>query len=380
MLVAIDVIRRLQYKWLCKTQLRGPMGPYVKTERVSCQHHVSNIANVKSAANLFALDCPDGPDGPPALDPFDLTGERRLQKIRGNKSKENLSSNTARFLGQGAKRKKLWRSFMQHIHGSVRKIPVVKSARFWSVLRVAVYLYAHQDFLWEFNARYKQRLRDSQLGSTFDYVEANREFNVHGWQLMGVEYYGFHAPFNKSAANATPAAQARVVHEHAQIHDKLRKSVNRAGRVTFFIEHAMKVEVKRVLQLEVWYRALKLYLCMYYIRSRCDLQQDSMRFKGETGDCQRHTTAGRKQPRTKMQRQARAQELRQSIQISDPPEHSDDRLIAMSSGIYEKLKEFLGELVANGRLPPSVLEAKPTNENFFAEDVRRPVALSLLSG
>ena len=105
-----------------------------------------------------------------------------------------------------------------------------------------------------------------------------------------------------------------------------------------------------------------------------------MRFKGEKGDCQRHTTAGRKQPRTKMQRQARAQELRQSIQISDPPEHSDDRLIAMSSGIYEKLKEFLGELVANGRLPASILEAKPTNENFFAEDVRRPAALSLLSG
>ena len=84
----IDIIRRLEYRWLCVTGLRGEMGAYVPTIFVSCEHHCSNLVSVLVDSSTYKLDCPDGV---PATDPSDPTGKRQLAEKRGNKAGEKLT-------------------------------------------------------------------------------------------------------------------------------------------------------------------------------------------------------------------------------------------------------------------------------------------------
>jgi hypothetical protein len=129
LLAMIDLVRRHEYLYLKRSGLRE-MGRYVKTIGVSCQHHDSNLVAVHLSRLLRALDTSQ-------RDPFTHAQKMSETDIRGNKKTESFAINAARFIAGCLKQDTRWGDCCKTHAGDEKGLPVVKSARFWSVQIVA---------------------------------------------------------------------------------------------------------------------------------------------------------------------------------------------------------------------------------------------------
>jgi hypothetical protein len=235
LIVMIDLVRAHEYRYL-KVTSRPFIGPYIETRTSSCQLHDSNLINTELSRCLryFDLNAKDDLD---PTSPFST-----MEKIRGNKSTESFSYNAVRFLASLMKKDKDWRAFMLFRYGDNGGIKPIKSARFWAAMLVGMYLYKRIDFMLDEFCESKDH-SNKQVGGTLEEVRARRK--LFKWELlmMGVDYRGFHSPWNKKASAAAKdnadwslEDQAKYVKAQRDFHKKCIESAG--ARDAYWREHA----------------------------------------------------------------------------------------------------------------------------------------------
>ena len=258
--------------------------------------------------------------------------------VRGQNSKECWSSNVARFLAGCFKKNSSWGAYMLSNYGDDGGIPVVKSARFWSVMIVASdYLYTRFDYIFKFHEAHREVYKDKQIGKTLEYAALNKDLLEFDWLLNAVDYHGFHSPFNKSAQAKGPKEQAayvrRVVEEHRAM------TTDDTKMLAHWRKHARTAMVNREL-----------------------FKEKAEYFKTTKGAGEK----GRVQPPAEVAR--RRAELTRTLPVPDPAPNLLPRIRAMHEAVVTKLSEHLSEISAEGDVEKSVVKCNAPNENFVAED------------
>ena len=426
LLVMIDEYRRREYLWL-RVSLRTDMNLFVQTETVSCQHHDSNVSsqqaspccstsiaaqsvfrarapcplksdtarwavsivdcitlacvlqlvNVEVSRITRRIDSTGGPTGGRAVDPFCGAGTTLVAEVRGNKKTESLTANVTRFLIGCMKKDQSWGAFLLRRYGDTGGLPVVKSARFWSVLQAAEYFYLRQRYVWEFADTYKITKRDLQMGKTLEYARENRALNEFSWELQSIELGAFHRPFNGAAANTDPQAQAAnvkiIVEKHKALLDLPRpeigpplqdgaieadRAAKAAARAAYFVAEARPLRLRRRIFEEDCER-------------RCVLG----RFEGigDDGAPMLGVCTAAERARTAAEIEVRSNELLNDPGFmaalnQPPPAKCDDRLQAMHHAIVNKLQQMLTDIAETGKVSQVVEDANTPNTSFLAED------------
>ena len=361
LLVMIDAVRRLEYLWLKASGLRPHMSPFIQTEIVSCQHHDSNLINVDISRITRRIDEASGPDGGRGMDPYQPGVQ--VEEVRGNKKTESLTCNFTRFLSGCFRKDPSWRAFMVSRYNDRGSIPVVKCARFWSVLQAAHYLYLREKFVWEFDSKHGPAMADLQIGKTLKYGKANEALNSFGLELSALELTKIHSPFNYSAANKAADEQAKVVRELVQEHEGLLKDIiaPTQGVLPATLSDTQAAHKARTAHFVVGVRPLRIERQLF--------EEDCRRQRGSDEN---------KQPRrTKEERTARQAELCDpeqepafaAVLAEEPPAACDPRLGAVHLGVRNKLRKMLEQQAETGTVPEVVLDSGAPNTSFICEDV-----------
>jgi hypothetical protein len=323
----IDIVRRLEYNFL-KTSLRKDIGKYVKTITQSCQLHDSNLINVQLSRMLRHLDTT-------RRDPFNHALSPAIPEIKGNKKTECFSINTARFIASSIKKNKVWKAFMLDEYGDGQGIKSIKSARFWSVMIImGTYLYPRMKFLKEFAAKMKGALVGKQLGGNLADMLRNEKLFEFDCLMEGVDYKGFHSPFNYSASNSTAQDQAKYVKEVVTLHK--RCEANTSERNTYWRTHAEDVIVDR-----------------RFLEWTCE-----------------HFATHRKHASEQEQQQQRAT-IKAAVTAEDLaiPPGCQDRVKCMHTAVVMKCEEFLTDIVATGTVDYAVRKSNAPPSNMRVECV-----------
>ena len=298
------------------------------------QHHDSALVAVELNRSLRKLD---------AEEPCPFTGRAALdwlgpEGVRGQNSKECWSSNVARFLAGCFKKNSSWGSYMLSKYGDDGGIPVVKSARFWSVMIVASdYLYTRFDYVFKFHQERREMYKDKQIGKTLEYAALNKDLLEFDWLLNAVDYHGFHSAFNKSAQEKAAQEQAayvrRVVEEHKAM------ATDDTKMLAHWRKHARTAMVNRAL-----------------------FKEKAEYFKTTKGAGPR----GRVQPPEDVAR--RRAELTRTLAVPNPAPNLLPRIRAMHQAVVTKLGEHLRDISTEGDVDKAVAKSRAPNENFLAED------------
>ena len=156
---------------------------------------------------------------------------------------------------------------------------------------------------------------------------------------MGVDYDGFHSPFNHGACNKTPEDQAAYIQKVVKHHKLCAKSTpqGKAAMLKYWEEHAGPIIVER--QLLEW---------------KCDT------FKSR----------GRQQPSDTEIAEKQAA-LEQELVVPKPPVKCQDRMRAMHKAIAQKLPEMLAEIVATGEVTAAQALSGAPQHQLPVEDIFR---------
>lgn len=156
---------------------------------------------------------------------------------------------------------------------------------------------------------------------------------------MGVDYDGFHSPFNHGACNKTPEEQAKYIKEVVQRHKLCAKNTphGRAAMFKYWEEHAGPIIVKRKL-----------------LEWKCD------EFKRRR----------RKQP-TDTEIAEKKAALEQELVVPKPPVKCQPRMRAMHTAIAQKLPEMLAEIVATGEVSAAQKLSGAPQHQLPVEDIFR---------
>ena len=320
----IDIVRRLEYRML-KATSRPNIGKYVPTETQSCQHHDSNLVNVHLSRLLLALDLSR-----------DIGMIHSNNGQSGNKKTECYSMNLARWLAGWMKKDPKWKAEMRTCYEDTVGIPVVKSARFWSIMIVmGQYIYPRLSVLRAYHDEHRARMRGSQFGNNLeDLMEHYETFEFH-CLLEAVDYTGFHSPFNYGAANRNPEKQAAFIQRCVRFHK--RCITDEGARNTYWRAHAsMAITARKLYEYKAKFIAAGAAptpknLRNHRLQIRWDLRYGSSRTELEIPD--------RFVPDVK----------------------------AMHQAIVTKLSEHVSEIVDTGALPIGIRRSNAPSSNIPVE-------------
>ena len=207
-------------------------------------------------------------------------------------------------------------------------------------------MYPHFRFIWEFHEWMKKTGRgvlseeesesDLQIKKTMDDIAKNKKLFEFDCLLMGVDYDGFHSPFNHGACNKSPEDQAAYIKKVVE-HHKLCAKNTQAGRkamLEYWETHAGPIIVER--QLLEW---------------RCD-------------EFAQH----RRQPTT-LQIQLKQAALERELVVEAPPSACHERMRAMHEAVAEKLPEMLDEIAATGAVTKAQTLSGAPSHQLPVEDI-----------
>ena len=173
----------------------------------------------------------------------------------GNKKTECYSMNLARWLAGWMKKDPTWKAEMRICYEDTVGIPVVKSARFWSIMIVmGQYIYPRLSVLRAYRDEHCSRMRGSQFGNNLeDLMEHYETFEFH-CLLEAVDYTGFHSPFNWGAANRSSEQQASFVQRCVRFHK--RCITNEGARNAYWHAHALTaITARKMYEYKAWFTA-----------------------------------------------------------------------------------------------------------------------------
>jgi hypothetical protein len=347
LLAMIELWRRAEYNWLKCNNVRE-MGRFVPLMAMSCQHHDSNLVNVLFSTRKRHLEAsvryPFAPHRNPACAEAD---------IKGNKQTECKSYNFTRFMAGCVKKNANFRAFMGHNYGDYGGIPVVKSARFWSVLITgAEYFLVRASYVWQFHQRTKAVFKRTQIGETLAYGYQSKELIEFDWVLMAVDYYGFHKPWNKRVADLsrTPDQQALSAKETVEYHQRCVDNISQGN--AHWIKFARIGKVRTLLF--IW---------------------KSEQFAGSShGPCSARCKASVENPAgicicvkkapLKAAVDAKRAELEATVTVDLPPRECNKFVHLMHQCVVDKLTQMLPTLVETGRVSKAIRESKGPSTNI----------------
>jgi len=312
-------------------------------------HHDSNLVNVLFCTRKRLLETTVRYPFPPHK-PNPCCAEA---DIKGNKKTECKSYNFTRFMAGCVKKTDDFRAYMRHNYGDYGGVPVVKSARFWSVLITgAEYFLPRAAYVWQFHERTMSVFKKTQIGETLAYGYESRELIQFDWMVMAVDYYGFHKQWNKRVADLsrTPDQQAAAAKETVEYHERCLSNAT--------VRNAHWIKYGRIALVEV---ELFRWKSEQFSSSQCGPcpPHCARSFENPAGICKCIKTA----PSQAAVKAKRVELERSELAVELPPAECRKFEKLMHQCVVDKLTQMLPTLVETGRVSKAIQESRAPSTN-----------------